>query len=270
MKHIFISYSRKDQEYAIKLSAELRKRNFTVWIDGDIPQGTRWFTEITKAIVECMAIIVIMTPDAEASEWVEQEIMLARNEKKLIIPLLLRGRCLPILINRQHIDVTSGDLPSDDFYGRLPNSQSEKNLLRNSTVLENTMVDEIMNTRFVLLHLDTITSNALSILKDMNERIAAVVNRDGQFVGVVTLWDIMQTVDENKGQTSLDVLMESIMVRDPIMLTLGTPVSDAIAIMSKWRKHYIFIVDSNLLPVGLISDLDILRYKDHFNLPASE
>jgi hypothetical protein len=116
---IFISYSREDQTYARNLANDLHKRGFDVWIDDRIDYGDRWWQTIVQAILDSMALVVVMTPAAEKSEWVEREIMLSQREGKPIFPLLLHGNNFPLLITMQYVDVTDGQMPSQDFYDQL-------------------------------------------------------------------------------------------------------------------------------------------------------
>jgi hypothetical protein len=118
---VFISYSRQDQTYARNLANDLRKRSFDVWIDDRIGAGDRWWSTIVQAIHDSAAFIVVMTPDSEESEWIEREIMLALDEGKQIFPLLLRGKNFAIFINKQYTDVTSSQMPPQDFYDQLRN-----------------------------------------------------------------------------------------------------------------------------------------------------
>ena len=62
------------------------------------------------------ALIAIMSPDAEASEWVEREVQLALSDQIPIFPLLLRGKGFALLITRQYIKVDDGTMPPPDFY----------------------------------------------------------------------------------------------------------------------------------------------------------
>ncbi len=119
MSHVFISYSHDDQPYARALADDLLRRGFDVWIDDRIDFGDRWFRVIVEAIRACAAFLVIMTPEAEQSEWVEREILLAQREKKPLFPVLLRGQEFPLLITIQYADVTDGCLPPPGFYDRL-------------------------------------------------------------------------------------------------------------------------------------------------------
>ena len=99
MSHVFISYSREeDQPYARKLADELRKQDIEVWLDDNVGHGARWWRTIVKQVRTCAAFIVLMTPESEESEWVEREILLAEDEGKPILPLLLRGKRNPLLV----------------------------------------------------------------------------------------------------------------------------------------------------------------------------
>ena len=117
--HIFISHSPEDQAYARKLVADLQRHGFEAWIDAHIDFGDVWWRTIVKAIRSCAALIVVMTPDSEQSEWVEREIMLALDEGKPIFPLLLRGENFPIFVHQQYTDVSSGKMPPPELYDRM-------------------------------------------------------------------------------------------------------------------------------------------------------
>jgi len=125
MSHVFISYSHSDTVYAHRLAAELESQGFAIWIDERIETGDRWFRTITKAILACDAFVVVMTPEAEDSEWVEKEVLLAQRERKPIFPLLFQGKEFPLLITVHYEDVTSGDLPPLGFYNKLASVASQ-------------------------------------------------------------------------------------------------------------------------------------------------
>jgi formylglycine-generating enzyme required for sulfatase activity len=119
MSHIFISYSRKDQPYARQLADELLHRGFDVWIDDNIDYGDRWQRVIFKAIDDCSAIIVLMSPASAESEWVEREYNYAHKRRKPQFPILLEGEEFPFYVTSHFVDVLDGSLPKDDFYARL-------------------------------------------------------------------------------------------------------------------------------------------------------
>jgi len=50
---IFISYSRKDQDYVNKLVEALREQELPWWIDNKIDYGDQWTREIKENIKKC-------------------------------------------------------------------------------------------------------------------------------------------------------------------------------------------------------------------------
>jgi serine/threonine protein kinase len=118
-KHLFISYSRRDKDYAKQLTDHLIESGFTVWIDSQIEYGDTWFNEIEEAIESCAAFLLLMTPEASKSEWVQKEILLAKRDKKPIFPLLLEGKEFGIVIDIQFADVKDQSMPDANFHRRL-------------------------------------------------------------------------------------------------------------------------------------------------------
>ena len=116
---VFLSYSREDDTYVKKLLGYLRKEGLSVWADDQIDYGDRWWKTIVARIRNCVAVVVVMTPSSEKSEWVEREILFALNQKKSIFPLLLKGEPFPLLLSAQHHDVTNGEVPPPRFVATL-------------------------------------------------------------------------------------------------------------------------------------------------------
>lgn len=115
MGHLFISYSHKDKAYAHKLQRHLLEKGFEAWIDDRIDFGARWPYEIEKRVRECDAFILVMSPNSHESEWVQNELMLARELKKRIFPLLLDGEAWWHVRTRQYVNVQGGKLPPASF-----------------------------------------------------------------------------------------------------------------------------------------------------------
>jgi phosphate transport system substrate-binding protein len=114
--HVFLSYSHQRlPEYAHRLAAVLRENGVAVWYDDKLVTGDRWELTIRSQIDTCAAVIVLMTPAAEESEWVSRELARAVARGKPIIPLLLEGEPFFSLGNRQYEDVRGGRLPSPAF-----------------------------------------------------------------------------------------------------------------------------------------------------------
>ncbi|MFN8411196.1 MAG: SUMF1/EgtB/PvdO family nonheme iron enzyme [Anaerolineales bacterium] len=123
MGHIFISYSHKDTEYAHRLAENLQSMGFNVWIDARLDYGSQWPLEIQKQLDSCDAFIVIMTPRAFASEWVQSELQRAKRKLKPIFPLLLEGEEPWLSVEAtQFYDVRSGKFPDEKFYSAIRRS----------------------------------------------------------------------------------------------------------------------------------------------------
>jgi TIR domain-containing protein len=124
MSHIFVSYSKKNKEYTLNLVNRLLDEGFDVWIDNRrLRSSEDWWRSIVEALRDCDAFIVILTPESDASEWVQLEITLAMKYKKPRFPLWLGGSMdtpnWALFARTQYIDVTNGELPPPDFYNDL-------------------------------------------------------------------------------------------------------------------------------------------------------
>lgn len=91
MPSVFISYSRRDSDFAERLHAALADRGFDVWIDReDIPPSARWFDEIRAGIAEADGVVFVISPDSAASEVCVRELEFAAEQNKRIVPAVHR------------------------------------------------------------------------------------------------------------------------------------------------------------------------------------
>jgi hypothetical protein len=104
----FISYSRVDQAFALKLARELKSSGFNVWLDQlDIPKGARWDDEVERALRNCDSFLIILTPASSSSQNVKDEIGYAVDSGKRVLPILLEKCDIPMRLHRiQYIDFT--------------------------------------------------------------------------------------------------------------------------------------------------------------------
>jgi len=117
---VFVCYSQADgNAYAGQLKAFLETSGVPAWLDREIITGQRWTQVIEHQLELCAAVVVVMTPAANQSEWVDREIAHARAAGKPILPVLLAGRPFFSLANLQYENVTDGAMPSPDFVSRL-------------------------------------------------------------------------------------------------------------------------------------------------------
>ncbi|HEX3053470.1 MAG TPA: toll/interleukin-1 receptor domain-containing protein, partial [Aggregatilineaceae bacterium] len=96
MSHIFISYSKKNKDYARRLADYLLEHGFDVWIDDRIDYGDNWLDTMYTAVLDCAAFVVVMTPEAKASRWVQGVVARADKWDKPMFPVLRAGENWPI------------------------------------------------------------------------------------------------------------------------------------------------------------------------------
>ncbi len=97
---IFLSYSRTDSELVDRLEADLKARNYYVWVDRrKIEGGQDWEAELQKAIDRCQLMLVVLSPEAMASKYVRREYRYADGEGKPIIPINWRTTKVDLVLN---------------------------------------------------------------------------------------------------------------------------------------------------------------------------
>ncbi|HEX2622849.1 MAG TPA: TIR domain-containing protein [Phototrophicaceae bacterium] len=90
---VFISYSRTDLEVMRRITLTLQKAELSVWVDKQklAPGIPSWRRAIQNAIDRSSCILVILSPDARKSQWVEAELDYAETQHKKIFCVLARG-----------------------------------------------------------------------------------------------------------------------------------------------------------------------------------
>ena len=84
---VFISYASFDSLIVDEISNKLSKLGVNVWRDvNNIRGGSSFVKEIPEAISKSKLFLVLLTPEAEDSNWIEREIIQATNDGKEIIP----------------------------------------------------------------------------------------------------------------------------------------------------------------------------------------
>ena len=97
MPRIFISHSTKDLEFIrTRLRPLFEELGMAVWCSAmDMRMAADWERQIRAALAETDWFVVVMSPDAQTSEWVQAETHWALEHKRgRVIPLMLRG-CAP-------------------------------------------------------------------------------------------------------------------------------------------------------------------------------
>jgi predicted ATPase len=132
-RYAFLSYASADRERALRIADLLEARGVSVWIDRkSIVGGSSWSAEIVRGIRSCRAFLVACTPSAVASKNVQQEIQVAFESNRPIVPLMLEPTDLPesvvyALAGRQWIDVR--DTPDDVWLPRVLRALAALNVI---------------------------------------------------------------------------------------------------------------------------------------------
>ena len=90
MADVFISYSRKDIQFAQRIHHELEARDREPWVDWqDIPPTAEWLDEVYAGIQEADTFLFIISPDSVVSEICILEIEHAIQHNKRLVPVVL-------------------------------------------------------------------------------------------------------------------------------------------------------------------------------------
>src|SRR5215216_1309636 len=153
-KDIFISYSRRDQEFVTRLAADLNELVARVWLDqSTIRAGQKWQDEILEGIRDCKAFVLVLSRDAMHSKYVRKEVDTALELGKPIFPVIYRparwtDEFAPLVKDIQTIDLQSGSY-TDNFHklvdglveaGAIKTPSSEQTFLRQSAKISLSVV----------------------------------------------------------------------------------------------------------------------------------
>jgi hypothetical protein len=108
---LFVSYARDDAQYADRLREHLVQHGLPVWMQTDLAWGSAFPREIAERIGQALAMLVIMSPGAQKSEWVEREILEGQHHGRQFLPILRAGNRLFLLASSNYFDARSGALP---------------------------------------------------------------------------------------------------------------------------------------------------------------
>ncbi len=122
--HFFLSYSRRDQEFALRLAVDLRVAGAAIWMDQvDIRPSDRWDRTIEAAVRDCAGLVLVLSPNSAASDNVLDEVAVALEAGKPVIPVLIETCQIPLRLARVHqIDAR------DDYAGAVARCRAAMDL----------------------------------------------------------------------------------------------------------------------------------------------
>ncbi len=121
MRHVFISYCRKDADFAQIVEQNIKAAGLTTWRDLDVHAGGDWRSEIDDGIKDALAVVVLMSPESAQSIYVGYEWAFALGAGVPVIPVLLNltySDLHPRLSTTQGLDF-SGERPWDKLLSSL-------------------------------------------------------------------------------------------------------------------------------------------------------
>jgi WD40 repeat protein len=109
MAHLFISYARKNKAEVERLLGDLHKARHTTWYDQlSIQGGDDWRLSLERGIADSDLVLVALSPEAVASEWISRELAIAYNQHKPILPVVIvptRSADFPSIVKQGHLNV---------------------------------------------------------------------------------------------------------------------------------------------------------------------
>lgn len=100
----FLSYSRADEGFALRLATDLRRKGVSIFVDQwDIRPSEHWDRAIERAVDSCRGLVVIVSPRSIASDNVMDEISFAIEKRKAVLPVMIEKCVLPLRITRMHV-----------------------------------------------------------------------------------------------------------------------------------------------------------------------
>ena len=105
--NIFMSYSRRETGFVDDLTHRLEKAGFNVWLDyRRLIPGTPWAGQIDKGLREAEVVLLVVSKDSIASQFVELEWrhVLGDKNKRIILAIFEAVKLPPELKNYEWVD----------------------------------------------------------------------------------------------------------------------------------------------------------------------
>ena len=103
----------------MEIAAQLEQTGIPVWIDRTgISAGSGWAEEIVAAVRRCSGLVVLCSSAAIGSRNVRQELQLAWDNDRPILPVLLEPVEFPDAVSYDHLVGGVERAYSDPYYAR--------------------------------------------------------------------------------------------------------------------------------------------------------
>jgi hypothetical protein len=112
---LFLSHSSRDKAIVRKLANDLEQAGFTVWLDEwSVRIGECIATKIENALRECRFVLLVLSPQSVASDWVNREWKAkywveVEEGRVRVLPVLVETCEVPLLLRTKlHVDLSKG------------------------------------------------------------------------------------------------------------------------------------------------------------------
>jgi TIR domain len=87
---VFISHASAQRATAVALAEAMEATGVSTWISyRDIKPGEDWVDAIPVGVRSAEVVLVLVSPEAMSSDWVDRELMMAVRSKRKLLPVLL-------------------------------------------------------------------------------------------------------------------------------------------------------------------------------------
>src|SRR6185312_8594092 len=106
---LFVSHSTQDNDWCRPFIAAMKSADpgLDIWYDEyGLSGGTEWVQTLQKELQARDVVVLILSPEALASQWVGEEIQLAIATRKTLLPVMHKPTNISgFLLTRQWVDV---------------------------------------------------------------------------------------------------------------------------------------------------------------------
>ena len=178
---VFLSWSKTlSNHLAIEFKqffSKVIENDNVAWISNEIKQGSTYFTDIEKSMLEAQVSMIFLTRDNVANPWINYELGFFAADRKLIIPIFFDSLDLYSEIKMtpfEHLQVKTYD---------------RQNILDALLAIKNHFGDE-------LISVEQIKNNFEKFFPEYNEKVISVLN-NAEFYDVDSINDIKFMLTKN-------------------------------------------------------------------------
>ncbi len=108
---LFVSHSTQDNDWCRELVAALKTAGYDVWYDEQgLTGGAVWIETLQREVQARDVFVIVLTPEAWASPWVQEEVRLALSTQRTILPVMLKPTPVAgFLLTRQWVNAADVD-----------------------------------------------------------------------------------------------------------------------------------------------------------------